>query len=410
MPLPPALPSRASAAQGRALRARPWAALAALALASAALVPACISALGAPPDEEAVKQLSRSPHFGAKQRTFINPVKTDQGFQRSPWEMMGRMWSSPDASPPQRIPVVPQPEDAFKARWAQGVRVTWVGHATVLVEIDGMRVLTDPIWSERCSPVGFAGPKRFHAPGIPLKDLPEIDAVIISHDHYDHLDEQTALVLAKRGVPFYVPLGVGSHLRSWGIERVQELDWWEQVTLSGPGGQTVTLQATPARHFSGRSVTDRNRTQWASWAILGSKHRVYFGGDTGYFPGFKEIGQRLGPFDLTIMPIGAYDEAWSQIHLNPEEAVRAHRDVQGRVMMPIHWGTFDLALHTWREPMLRLERAAHNEQVSLITPLPGQLAPILPKPEGTPGWWRDGAQMSEPSSGTPTKTQPSSSI
>lgn len=357
----------------------------------AVLIPGCISSFGQPPTSEDIERLKRSSNFSADDETFINPIQTGNGFQSSPLEMVSRMWSSPDATPPDRIPVVPQPEGAYEATKPEGVRITWVGHATVLVEIDGFRILTDPIWSERCSPFSFAGPKRFHKPGIPLHKLPKLDAVIISHDHYDHLDEPTIHELAKRETPFYVPLGVGSHFSRWDIKGVKELDWWDQVELTNDKGQTLKLGPTPARHFSGRSITDRNHTQWASWAIIGPKSRVYFGGDTGYFPGFKEIGERLGPFDLTIMPIGAYDRAWSQIHLNPEEAVQAHKDVKGKVMMPIHWGTFDLALHTWRDPMLRLTKAARIEDVAFISPLPGELVEIGALTEATSNapktWW-----------------------
>ena len=269
---------------------------------------------------------------------------------------------------------------------SDALAVSWLGHATALVEIDGYRVLTDPVWSLRCSPSRTVGPQRLHPPPLGLDALPELDAVVISHDHYDHLDMSTVKVLARtQRAPFVVPLGVGAHLRAWGIpsERIIELDW-NAATRIGD----LRLVCTPARHFSGRFLS-RNNTLWASWAILGPEHRAFFGGDTGYAQGFAEIGSTLGPFDLTLLPIGAYNKSWPDIHMNPEEAVAVHRDLSGDagVMVPIHWATFRLAPHPWAEPVERLLPAAAGAGVAVAVPRPGGRVIPAASPE-VETWWR----------------------
>ena len=249
---------------------------------------------------------------------------------------------------------------------------SWYGHSTALVEVDGYRVLADPIWSRRCSPSRTLGPQRMHEPPVPLDALPALDAVLISHDHYDHLDMDTIVALAhSQRAPFVVPLGVGAHLRKWRIpdSRIIELDWHESHRIG-----ELTLVCTPARHFSGRLLT-RNTTLWASWVIIGPRHRAFFGGDTGYTKSFAEIGMDHGPFDLSLLPVGAYHPAWPDIHMNPEEAVRAHLDIAepGKgLLLPIHWATFRLAPHPWAEPIERLYAAADPAGVEVVVPRPGQ--------------------------------------
>lgn len=281
------------------------------------------------------------------------------------------------------IATVPRTASELGSTPAAGLQVTWLGHSTLLIDIDGARVLTDPVWSERASPVGFAGPKRFHAPPLPLEELPPLDAVLISHDHYDHLDQATIKTLAERVPLFIVPLGVGEYLREWGVsaDRIRELDWWQETTVGA-----VTLACTPARHFSGRGLFNRNTTLWASWALIGPEHRAYFSGDGGYSPSFADIGKRYGPFDITMMETGAYHPRWSDIHNGPEQAVQAHRDLRGQLMLPIHWGTFNLALHTWTAPAERTMTAASAQGVRLVIPRPGETidsasAPLVRR------WW-----------------------
>jgi L-ascorbate metabolism protein UlaG (beta-lactamase superfamily) len=267
---------------------------------------------------------------------------------------------------------------------ADQLAVTWFGHSTALIEIDGRRVLVDPVWSERVSPTPLVGPKRMHPVPARLETLPPLDAVLISHDHYDHLDLPTVRRLVNHSpAPFVAPLGVGAHLRSWGVpaERVVELDWGGQCRV-----RDLSLTCTEARHFSGRGLA-RNTTLWASWVIAGPQHGVYFGGDTGYMPGFAEIGARFGPFNLTLLPVGAYHEQWPDIHMNPEEAVRAHGDLGGGLLVPIHWGTFNLAFHGWSEPVRRLLVEARRADARVAVPMPGERFVASDPPERD--WWSE---------------------
>ncbi|MGB3482308.1 MAG: MBL fold metallo-hydrolase [Mycobacterium sp.] len=291
------------------------------------------------------------------------------------------------AQPGGQIPLVTPVPGAT----AGDLAVTWYGHSSVVIEVDGYRVLADPVWSRRCSPSRSVGPQRLHPVPAPVEALPAIDAVIISHDHYDHLDIDTvkALVGSQRAV-FFVPLGIGAHLREWNVpeDRIVELDWGQAGELG-----ELRLVCTPARHFSGRFLT-RNTTLWSSWAVLGPRHRAFFAGDTGYTTGFVDVGSEYGPFDLTMMPVGAYHPGWPDIHMNPEEAVRAHRDVTDAgtgLFVPIHWGTFRLAPHPWSEPVERMLVAARAENVTTAVPRPGErigaeLA-ATPDPE-LDAWWR----------------------
>ena len=289
-----------------------------------------------------------------------------------------------ESRPKKPIPLAEAPPRAAAAPLA----VTWLGHATALVEIDGYRLLTDPVWSERCSPSKTLGPQRLHPVPLDLEALPALDAVVISHDHYDHLDMDTVRLLARtQRAVFVAPLGVGAHLREWGIpaSRVVELDWGSSYTIDD-----LTLTCTPARHFSGRFLS-RNNTLWSSWVFTGPAHRAFFGGDTGYTCSFADIGSRHGPFDLTLLPIGAYNKSWPDIHMDPEEAVRAHLDLNaaapGGVMVPIHWGTFRLAPHPWAEPADRLVEAAVGAAVDIAVPKPG--GRVVPgAAAASERWWR----------------------
>jgi len=260
-----------------------------------------------------------------------------------------------------------------------------LGHSSVLIQLDGEYVLTDPVFSERASPVQWVGPKRFHPLPMSVQDLPALKAVIISHDHYDHLDKASVRILDKKVEHFIVPTGVGSHLQNWGVkkDKITELAWWQSFSIG-----SLQFTATPAQHFSGRGLTDRDKTLWASWVIAGRDVRLFFSGDSGYFGGFREIGERLGPFDLTLIETGAYNDLWSEVHMKPEESVQAHLDLRGRAMVPIHNSTFDLALHDWFEPLERAQLAAEAQGVTLLTPIIG--APVnVHTPAPTQAWWRE---------------------
>ncbi len=273
-------------------------------------------------------------------------------------------------------------------RWARpvdsGLRATWLGHSTVLLEIDGHRVLTDPVWGDRVSPVAFAGPKRFHPAPVAIDELPPLDAVVVSHDHYDHLDYPSILQLAPLGVPFVTSLGVGAHLEAWGVapERIVELDWWESHRVGD-----LEITAAPSQHFSGRSVGDRNRTSWSSMTIRGPRHAIFFSGDTGLTPEYAEIRSRLGPFDLVMLEVGSWAPAWGDIHLGPENALKAHALLGGGAFLPVHWGTFNLAIHAWDEPAEQLVALAPSA-APLVMPRLGQ--PIEPRHvQSIDPWWRE---------------------
>jgi L-ascorbate metabolism protein UlaG (beta-lactamase superfamily) len=323
-------------------------------------------------------------HEGSK---FVNLVPTEL-MSGGVWDMMKRQFGGDELRvPTQPLAVERRRRDDYARPPRSGLRATWIGHASTLIEIDGRRVLTDPIWSERCSPVSFVGPQRFHPPPLPLDELPPIDAVVISHDHFDHLDMATVTALVARGTRLVVPLGIGAHLEAWHIPPAGfvELDWWESAEVAG-----LTFTATPSRHYSGRFPGRGDTTLWSSWSIAGPQHRAFFSGDTGYGPMFAEIGARLGPFDLTIVKIGAYGENWPDIHVTPEEAVRVHADVRGRVLLPVHWGTFNLAYHRWNEPADRIWRAAKAAHVPFVVPRPGEWFEPQDVRDGgqVTTWWR----------------------
>lgn len=250
--------------------------------------------------------------------------------------------------------------------------VVRLGHSTILMKLSGQYVLTDPIFSERASPVQWAGPQRFHPVPIDVNTLPEIAAVVISHDHYDHLDEGTIKRLAKITQNFVVPLGVAQHLVDWGVDpqRIHEMDWWQSVELNG-----ISFTSTPSQHFSGRGLFDRNASLWSSWVIDSNVQRIFFSGDSGYFDGFKTIGEKYGPFDLTILENGAYNPDWAQVHMFPAETVQAQIDLKGKAMLPVHNGTFNLSFHPWSDPLEQVTQLAEQKNMLVQTPIMGQ--PVL---------------------------------
>jgi L-ascorbate metabolism protein UlaG (beta-lactamase superfamily) len=269
-----------------------------------------------------------------------------------------------------------------------GLKVSWLGHSSLLMKIDGYSILTDPIFERK---VSLIGPSRFNAE-LPLRveNLQHVDVVIISHDHYDHLNKFSVQQLIDKTGVFIVPQGVGKRLVKWGVpkEKIVELGWWEEAHPHNG----LTIAATPSQHFSGRGLFDRNSTLWASWVIQTGQHRLFFSGDTGYFAGFSEIGKKYGPFDVAFLECGAYNEHWSKVHMFPEQTVQAGIDLGAKVLQPIHWATFNLALHAWYEPVERFTEAAWNRSVKVSIPVIGQVVDYH-KQRATELWWL--AVMSE---------------
>ncbi|MFI6478257.1 MBL fold metallo-hydrolase [Nonomuraea sp. NPDC050663] len=333
--------------------------------------------LGSGPDREA--RIKASPQF--KDGVFYNPMPEPTQVGAPSAGLLRELARDREARRPKgMIPLLVPPA---REPDPDGLSVVWYGHASSLVEIEGKRVLFDPVWSRRVSPSQLFGPKRHHPLPVELAQLPQVDAIVISHDHYDHLDMVTVQALTRtQRAPFLVPLGIGAHLERWGVPayRIVELDWDEEAQVAG-----LRFVATAARHFSGRSLT-RNDTLWGSWVVAGRERKVFYAGDSGYFEGYKGIGAAHGPFDLTLMPIGAYSPAWPDIHMNPEEAVNAHLDLGGKLLLPVHWATFTLALHPWAEPVRRLWSEAKAREVSIVVPRPGELVEAGSAPE-VDGWW-----------------------
>jgi L-ascorbate metabolism protein UlaG (beta-lactamase superfamily) len=314
---------------------------------------------------------------------FRNPVKMHKmGFLKGLSIMLRFAFDKPkDTVPTQAIPVHAITQQQLLD--APDRSLFRLGHSTVLLKLNGNFWLTDPVFSERASPVQWAGPQRFHQPPISIEELPPIKGVILSHDHYDHLDYAAIKLLAAKTEHFITPLGVGERLISWGVPaaKVQQLSWWETAHVAG-----LKLVATPAQHFSGRGLGDRNKTLWASFVIEDRDVRVFFSGDSGYFDGFKEIGRKYGPFDLTMVETGAYDPQWPDVHMQPEESLQAHIDLRGKVLLPIHNGTFDLSLHAWHDPFDRINQLAAERRLPLATPEIGRALDIM-QPIAEQKWW-----------------------
>ena len=329
------------------------------------------------------ERITGSPNVRDGRFRNLTDVKIDKGgFAPSIVSefMFGAARRAPSGKLPER-----DPRELWTRPPQTGLRVSWLGHSTLWLEVDGIRILTDPVFGDRASPVGFMGPKRFQATPIPLSALPEFDVLLLSHDHYDHLCRSSIAQLAQRSVHVVTALGVGAHLEAYGVapELIHELDWNESVERPG-----VRFTATVAQHFSGRQLGDRNATLWASWVIQTENRKLFFSGDTGLFPELRDIGRRFGPFDLTMLEVGAWHPAWGDIHLGPANALIAHQMLGGKFLLPIHWGTFDLALHAWDQPAEELYVGASAHGAQLIMPELGQALEPEHGEEVKP-WWRE---------------------
>ena len=289
---------------------------------------------------------------------------------------------------PERMPKQAIPLKMTEVGPADGITASavWFGHSTVLLELQGKRLLLDPMFANSPSPFAIIGGKRFsrRLPVEPEKLLP-VDVVVISHDHYDHLDYQSIQRIKEKTGYFCVPFGVGSRLEKWGVDKkkIIELKWWQETIVDG-----LRIACTPSVHFSGRGLFDRNKTLWCSWVIMAETAKVFFSGDGGYGTHFADIGKKYGPFDLTLMECGQYDPRWSAIHMLPEESVQAHLDVQGNLMLPIHWAAFSLAFHKWTDPIERAVKSAKEKNIKLTTPQIGErvIIGIAGYPQSV--WWK----------------------
>jgi L-ascorbate metabolism protein UlaG (beta-lactamase superfamily) len=348
--------------------------------------------LGRTPAGARLERMRASPRFAQDRFRNLYPILPGLRDASAPMPSLREFLCGGERRQPPAPLAAVDPLEGWRRPPGSGLRATWLGHSTVLIEIDGRRVLTDPVWGPRASPSRLVGPKRFQPVPVALKSLPPLDVVVISHDHYDHLDYPTIRRLRALDVPFVTSLGVGAHLESWGVnpQRIVELDWWESWTLPGAD---LTVTAAPSQHFSGRTVKSRNTTLWSSLVIRSARHAVFFSGDTGLTAEYQSIRERLGPFDLTMLEVGAWHPSWGDMHLGPENALKAHALLGGGPFLPIHWGTFALAMHAWDQPAEVL--LAHPSGAQLLMPRLGEPVEPAHGREVEP-WWRMAGERRRP--------------
>lgn len=336
---------------------------------------------GAQPSGDHLHKISLSSNY--QDDHFSNLIDTRLSYSLSNyWGMIREYASAKNTAPNNPIPTHFGESASYFPD--SSLIVTWFGHSAILLEVDGKRIFLDPMLGPNASPISFFGKRFKNVPPIDLETIDTLDAVIFSHDHYDHLDYYTISRLHTKVKHFYTPLGVGSHLQAWGVpaDKISELDWWGHSSFGD-----FRLTATPARHFSGRSIGDANKTLWASWVIESPSHRIYFSGDSGYGPHFQQIGEKMGPFDFALIECGQYNDRWADIHMMPEQSIQASLDVKAKIVMPIHWGAFTLAPHEWTDPIERAIKAAEANNVHLITPEIGlPFSPDSASPDRK--WWQ----------------------
>jgi len=356
-----------------------------------ALSASFLDSFGGSSSGDRLARIKRAPNFNGNKfiNTLSTPIANSYNFPKLAWAYV---FGGEEREPRNAVTTIETDPNWFKPLSGDELSVTWLGHSTLILEIDGQRFITDPIFSDRCSPFTFMGPSRFFPLPIDSQRLPKMDGVIISHDHYDHLDEQSIRLLAKTDTIFYVPLGVGAHLEVWGVkpEAIVELGWWEQHPIA----EKFNLINTPARHFSGRGILDRNKTLWSSWVIQGPNHNLYFSGDTGLSPHFQEIGDRYGPFDIAFLEVGAFNEFWSNVHLGPNNAAKAFKMLKADYLFPVHWATFNLALHSWDAPGNTLLQLKQQKEIDLLLPTPGQMITLENAPVAS-AWWKQKGDIEE---------------
>src|SRR5262245_42959470 len=345
-----------------------------------------MKSLGGKPRGARLERINASPRWTGERFRNVHPIIPGLRDPNASMPSLHEVLCGNDRQMPRRPLPSMSPLEAWGRPPDSGLRATWLGHSTVLIESDGLRVLTDPVWGTRASPTRLAGPKRFQPVPIALRAMPPLDLVVVSHDHYDHLDYPTIRELAKQDVPFVTSLGVGAHLESWGVrpERIAELDWWQSHQVPNTG---LTVTAAPSQHFSGRSLNDRNATLWSSLVLRSPRHAVFFSGDTGLTTEYSQIRERLGPFDLVMLEVGGRHPAWGDMHLGPENALEALALLGGGPFLPVHWGTFSLATHAWDQPAETLLELGPKKDARLVMPRLGE--PVEPAhAEGVQPWWR----------------------
>ncbi len=346
------------------------------------------SSFGTLPSKEKSESFKSSKNFDSEMGIFVNRRpkileemrKRTMNFKTIVEFLLG---DKTGRIPAQKLPEV-KPDFVEFLKASQDLKIIWFGHSTILLNFEGKIILIDPVLSTSTGPLGFMM-KRFQDPVVKLEELPKIDLIVISHDHYDHLDTESIQFFKDKDVPFVVPLGVGAHLTGWGIaaERIQELDWWQNTSFGD-----IELIATPAQHFSGRGMWNQNKSLWASWVLKSKKHNVFFSGDSGYDTHFKDIGAKLGPFDIAFVESGQYNEKWQEVHLLPQDSVQAFQDLNAKRYFPIHWGMFTLALHSWSDPMEKLTQAAEKNGMKLVTPKIGEVV-TLSETYLSNHWWNE---------------------
>lgn len=347
------------------------------------VVPKIAPQFGASATGQRLERIESSSHY--KNGRFQNLIETPMyGENTSIWQSMLKFIKGGKNREPGTV--IETVEFDYEMIPVKEVSVTWFGHSTILLQIAGKNILIDPVFSNHASPFAFTGPKAFAYSNIyHVEDLPKIDAVLISHDHYDHLDYETMRELKDKVNKFYVPLGLGAHMERWGIPKnhITELEWWDEIEFDNE----LLFACVPMRHFSGRGINDRNKTLWAGWVIKSNEHSVIHTGDSGYGDHFKQIGEKYGPFDLTMVECGQYNEGWPYIHMTPEQTIQAHIDLNGKLLLPIHWGRFNLSLHSWTDPIERASSASIQQNIDLIAPVPSQKV-ILSNPLAYYEWWK----------------------
>lgn len=340
---------------------------------------------GGKASDEAIATYKTSKNYKEGVFKNTNDVKLDMSLKDMGKALMGFFKSQPNTKPNKELPYS-KIDSLNIVNYKGETRLIWFGHSTFLLQTEGKTILIDPMLGNVPAPHPMLGGKRFNEDlPITIEQLPKIDAVLISHDHYDHLDYESIKALKGKVEHFFTPLGVGAHLQKWEVDKtkITELDWWQETTF-----KNLKLVCTPAQHFSGRGLTDRAKTLWSSWIVQSKKDNIFFSGDSGYANHFKTIGEKYGPFDFAMIECGQYNEMWPEIHMFPEETVQAGIDVKAKKVMPIHWGAFKLAMHTWTDPIERFTKTAKEFNVNMVTPKIGD--EIFPKDStyNTKTWWQ----------------------